>query len=68
MRKDTGRIIGTALGGVAAVAAYTLTGPFGLITLASAIEIVDAGACLGEAVARAVCEAEPSYDIKIAIY
>lgn len=68
MRKDNGRIIGAALGGAAVATVYALTGPFGLIMLASALGVVDAGANLGELIVETVHEAEPSYDIKIAIY
>ncbi len=67
MSKMTGRVVGSALGGAAAAAAYALTGPFGLIALASTLGIIDAGGNWGEAIAEAAAEAEPSYDIKISI-
>lgn len=67
MSKTAGRMVGSALGGAAAATAYALTGPFGLIALASTLGIINVGANWGEAVVEAVAEAEPSYDIKISI-
>lgn len=67
MSQIAGRMVGSAFGGAAAATAYALTGPFGLIALASTLGIINVGANWGETVVEAVAEAEPSYDIKISI-
>ena len=65
MNKRVGTVVGAAVGGVAAVAAHVMTGPIGLMVLASTLVTIDTSARLGAMVAE-VCD-EGSRDFTVAI-
>lgn len=65
MKKRAGAIVGATVGGVAAVAAHFVTGPIGLMVLASTLVTIDTSARLGAMVAEA-CD-EGSRDFSVAI-
>ncbi len=65
MKKKTGAIVGGTVGGVAAVAAYALTGPIGLMVLASTLITIDTSARLGAMVAEACDEGSREFSVAI---
>jgi hypothetical protein len=67
MNKLAGTMVGATLGGVAAVAAYTMTGPFGLMMLASTLVTINSAADIGGSIAELTDPTEPSFNIRISI-
>ena len=56
MKKSTGAIAGSVVGGVAAVTAHVVAGPIGLIVLAATLSAINNSAHIGAMVAEACNE------------
>ena len=65
MKKRAGAIVGATAGAVAAVTAHFVTGPIGLLVLASTLVTIDTSARLGAMVAEACDEGSREFSVSI---
>ena len=67
MKREKGAIIGAMFGGAVAAAAYAVVGPFGVLILGAAAQMVESVSKMGEYIAGATEEVLPEFNINVKI-